>query len=90
MSGYATPATTAGHRRGIQLKTDRQVTRIVNNVALAACSDIRRLGKAGYDFINQIKNLDEYQCVPLSGAPSLVVSSTILLSTLFTLLLQYL
>ena len=35
----------------LELKTDRQCILIVNNV-VAACKDINKLNKTGYDFIN--------------------------------------
>lgn len=44
----------------------------------------------GWDFINQIKNLDEYQCVPIGGAPTLLASSTVLFTSIVTILVQYL
>ena len=35
----------------LELKTDRQCILIVNNI-VAACKDINKLNKTGYDFIN--------------------------------------
>ncbi|KAL4231745.1 negative regulation of tumor necrosis factor (ligand) superfamily member 11 production [Mactra antiquata] len=45
----------------------------------------------GWDFINQIKNLDEYQCVPISGGMCTYVGTlTVICTTVFTLLFHYL
>lgn len=43
----------------------------------------------GWDFINQIENLDEYQCVPVSGSRQLLSNSFVILvvATVLTLVL---
>jgi len=34
----------------------------------------------GWDFINQIQNLDEYQCIPIRGAGTAITTSVTILA----------